>query len=41
MRLGGGARAESIIERYRHNDIRIEIGDGNIRGILGSRKTTT
>lgn len=40
MRLGGGARAESIIERYRHNVIRIEIGDENMRDIFGSRKTT-
>ena len=40
MRLGGGARAESIIERYSHNVIRIEIGDENMRDIFGSRKTT-
>ena len=40
MRLGGGARAESIIERYSHNVIRIEIGDENMREIVGSRKTT-
>ena len=40
MRLGGGARAESIIERYSHNVIRIGIGDENMRDIFGSRKTT-
>lgn len=40
MRLGGGARAESIIERYSHNVIRIEIGDENMRDIFGSRNTT-
>ena len=31
---------ESIIERYSHNVIRIEIGDENMRDIFGSRKTT-
>ena len=39
-RLGGGARAESIIERYSHNVIRIEIGGENMRDIFGRRNTT-
>lgn len=40
-RLGSGPRAESIIERYSHNVIRIEIGDENMRDIFGNRNTAT
>lgn len=36
MRLGGGARAESVIGRCSHNVIRIEIGYENMRDIFGS-----
>ena len=33
-RLGGGAYAESIVERYSHNSISIETGDMNMRDIF-------
>lgn len=36
-RLGGGAYAESIAERYTHNIIRIETGDMNMREIYSHR----
>jgi len=36
-RLGGGAYAESIAERYAHNIVRIETGDMNMREIYAHR----
>ena len=35
-RLGGGAYAESIVERYSHNSISIETGDMNMRDIFSA-----
>ena len=35
-RLGGGACAESIVERYSHNSISIETGDMNMRDIFSA-----
>lgn len=37
-RLGGGAKAESIVERYRYNSTWIETGDVNMREIFSSRE---
>lgn len=36
-RLGGGAYAESIVERYEHNSIRIETGSMNMRDIYTNK----
>lgn len=37
-RLGGGAYAESIVERYEHNSIRIETGSMNMRDIFSNSR---
>ena len=37
-RLGSGAYAESIVERYEHNSIRIETGSMNMRDIFSNSR---
>lgn len=37
-RLGSGAYAESIVERYEHNSIRIETGSMNMRDIFSNTR---
>jgi DNA replication protein DnaC len=37
-RLGNGAYAESIVERYEHNSIRIETGSMNMRDIFSNNR---
>lgn len=37
-RLGNGAYAESIVERYEHNSIRIETGSMNMRDIFSNSR---
>ena len=37
-RLGSGAYAESIVERYEHNSIRIETGSMNMRDIFSNNR---
>jgi DNA replication protein DnaC len=38
--LGGGALAESIVERYRHNTIFLETGEINMRSIFNRKNNS-
>lgn len=37
-RMGGGAHAESVMDRIVHNAVRIQMGDVNMREMMAKRK---
>ena len=39
-RLGGGARADAMVDRLVHGAVRIDLGDVNVRKLLSQKKAT-